>query len=44
MEEALYKMEGVVTIPEEKREEYNRKVLELLYKGGIRKTEEIMLD
>lgn len=39
MYENLYKMAGNVAIPEEKREEFNQHVLQILYKGGIRKTD-----
>ncbi|MCI8744033.1 MAG: hypothetical protein HFG63_15685 [Lachnospiraceae bacterium] len=44
MYENLYKMAGNVAIPEEKREEFNQHVLQILYKGGIRKTEQVELD
>lgn len=39
-----YWLLGEVKIPNEKKEELNKYVLQLLEKGGIRKTEEIMLE
>lgn len=38
MQEDLYRIAGNVMIPEEKREEFNRHILQILYRGGIRKT------
>lgn len=35
----LYKMATNVVIPEDKREEFNRHIMQILYRGGIRKTE-----
>ena len=43
MGDNLYKIAGNVMIPEEKREEFNRYILRILDKGGIRKTEEMRL-
>lgn len=40
MHEDLYKIAGNVMIPEEKKEEFNRHILQILYRGGIRKTEQ----
>ncbi len=37
MREDMYYIAGKVNVPEEKREEFNRYVLELLYKCGIRR-------
>lgn len=39
MRDDLYKMAGNVVIPEDKREEFNRHIMQILYRGGIRKTE-----
>ncbi|MBR6229477.1 MAG: hypothetical protein IKQ97_07050 [Eubacterium sp.] len=38
MLENTYRMAGEVTIPDEKRDEFNRRVLRILDRGGIRKT------
>jgi hypothetical protein len=43
MHDDLYKMAGKVVIPEEKREELNQHILQILYRGGIRKTEQVEL-
>lgn len=43
MRDDLYKMAGNVVIPEEKREEFNRHIMQILYRGGIRKTEQVGL-
>lgn len=39
MDDCLYKLAGNVAIPAARKEEFNRKVLETLYRGGIRLTE-----
>lgn len=44
MDNNYYVLAGTVNVPEEKKEELNYYITELLYKGGIRKTEEIILD
>lgn len=38
MQGDLYKIAGNVMVPEEKKEEFNRYILQILYRGGIRKT------
>lgn len=38
-----YKIAGKVTIPEGKKDEFNRYILQILHRGGIRKTEQIKL-
>lgn len=38
-----YKIAGNVAVPEEKKEEFNRYILRILDRGGIRKTEQIEL-
>ena len=43
MSKDLYKITGDISIPDNRKEEFNRKVLEVLYRGGIRKTETIYL-
>ena len=43
MEKNDYQLAGKVHIPKERREEFSRKVLEVLDRGGIRITEEIQL-
>lgn len=43
MRDDYYKIAGNVVIPQEKREEFNRYILRILYKGGIRKTEQMEL-
>ena len=43
MRENIYQLAGCVTIPEEKRDEFNRKVMTILDKGGIRKTQEVQI-
>lgn len=43
MHDDLYKIAGNVVIPEEKKEEFNQYILQLLYRGGIRKTEQVEL-
>ena len=42
--EEFYKLGGVVTIPEEKKAEFNEYVLQLLDRGGIRKIKRTKLD
>lgn len=44
MEKEIYRLLGTVKIPEDKKAELNKYVQELLYKGGIRKTCEVVLD
>lgn len=44
MEKERYRLLGTVNVPENKREELNKYVQELLYKGGIRKSCEVVLD
>lgn len=44
MEKERYRLLGTVNIPENKKEELNKYVQELLYKGGIRKSCEVVLD
>ena len=39
MDDCLYKLAGNIAIPAARKEEFNRKVLETLYRGGIRLTE-----
>lgn len=43
MRDDIYRLEGAVMIPEDKKEEFNEYVLRILDKCGIRKTEEIEL-
>ncbi len=43
MEKEIYKLLGTVKIPEDIKDELNKYVQELLYKGGIRKTCEVVL-
>lgn len=43
MRDNCYKIAGNVVIPQEKKEEFNRYILQILYKGGIRKTERMEL-
>ena len=40
----MYEISGNIVIPNDKRDEFNRKVLKLLERGGIRKTETIYVD
>ena len=44
MADDMYKLAGTVRVPEDKKPEFNRKVLEVLYRGGVRKTEEIIIN
>lgn len=44
MQNDLYTLAGTVNIPENRKKEFNTSVLELLYMGGIRKTETIKLN
>ena len=39
-----YKLLGKVNVPEEKKAELNEYILAALYRGGIRKTCEVVLD
>ena len=43
MHENLYQLAGNVTIPEDKRDEFNKKVMTILDKGGIRRTKNIRI-
>ena len=43
MNDNYYKIAGNVVIPQEKKEEFNQYILQILYKGGIRKTEKMEL-
>ena len=44
MKDNLYQLAGTVSVPEERRAAFIQDVLAVLYRGGIRKTEEIVLD
>ena len=44
MKDDDYRLIGKVSIPEDQREEFNRKVLELLWRGGIRKTDTLVVN
>ncbi|MCM1040105.1 MAG: hypothetical protein NC434_12360 [Ruminococcus sp.] len=44
MRDDLYKLEGKVIIPEDKKDEFNKNILQILETCGIRKTENIELD
>jgi len=44
MEKEKYRLLGTVKIPEDKKAEFNKYVLELIHKGGIRKSCEVVLD
>lgn len=43
MSDNRYKITGNVVIPQEKKEEFNQYIMQILYKGGIRKTEKMEL-
>ena len=44
MRDDLYRLEGTVMIPDNKKDEFNRYILQILDACGIRKTERIELD
>ena len=44
MKDNLYQLAGTVSVPAERRAAFIQDVLAVLYRGGIRKTEEIVLD
>ncbi|MBR2810276.1 MAG: hypothetical protein IKD69_02750, partial [Solobacterium sp.] len=44
MKDDDYRLIGKASIPEDQREEFNRKVLELLWRGGIRKTDTLVVN
>ena len=44
MEKEIYRLLGTVNIPEDKKKELNKYVMELLHRGGIKKSCEVVLE